>query len=399
MASSNKLSVPGFLVGGLRGKKYGLALVFSKESATSSLMVTTNKIRAAPVELSLEHSKDNSSKGVVITSGNANAFTGERGKRDALRICELTAETLGINKREVIVNSTGIIGQWLEMDEIESLIRDVSGDIRNDDEGISKAADAMMTTDAFSKISTKNIEVDGRNVKITGIAKGAGMIAPKLGHATMISVILTDAYIPRDEIDGILKEAVDKSFNMLVVDGDTSTNDMVVLLANGKAGNKEGGKGLQLGVNEVCTDLAKMIAKDGEGATKFFQVKIEGAKSIEDAKKAARAVAGSTLVKTALFGENPNWGRVIAAVGYSGAEFSSSKLSLKVGSEGEETVLVRDGFGVALKGTDEIKRAGKILKSTEINFKVDLGVGKFSAMAFGCDLGYNYVKVNAEYTS
>jgi glutamate N-acetyltransferase/amino-acid N-acetyltransferase len=399
MAVSNKLSVPGFLVGGGRGKKYGVAIAFTKESATCSLMVTTNKIRAAPVELSVENSKDNSSRGVVITSGNANAFTGERGKKDADRICELTADVLGTEKKEFIVNSTGIIGQWLEMNEIESLIREVSGDIQSNDEGITRAANAIMTTDAFNKISTRNVEIDGRNVKVTGIAKGAGMIAPNLSHATMISVILTDAYIPRDEADGVLKKAVDKSFNMLVVDGDTSTNDMVILLANGKAGNKGVGKGLQQGVNDVCTDMAKMIAKDGEGATKFLRVEIEGARSHEDAKLAARAVAGSTLVKTALFGENPNWGRVIAAIGYSGAEFNHSKLALKVGDGDEETVLVKDGLGVALKGTDEIKKAGEILKSDEVNFKVDLGVGVFSAVAFGCDLGYNYVKVNAEYTS
>jgi glutamate N-acetyltransferase/amino-acid N-acetyltransferase len=399
MVGSNEFSVPGFKVGGKRGKKYGVAIAVSEEKATCSLMVTSNKIKAAPLELSIEHAKDNIAQGVVITSGNANAFTGERGTRDANRICGLVSDDFGLDKKDVVVNSTGIIGQWLEMDEIEKLVEEVAMSLNGDDSRMSDAADAMRTTDSFKKTSSKTIEVDGQAVRLTGIAKGAGMIAPQLAHATMIAVILTDAVIPKEKIDSMLKEAVDQSFNMIIVDGDTSTNDMVVLLANGKAKNNRVEESLQAALNEVCLELAKLIVKDGEGATKFFTMEIRGAGTMEDAKVAARVVAGSTLVKTALFGENPNWGRIIAAIGYSGAKFDQTRLSLSVRNESIEAVLVKDGGGIALKGTEEVKRAKEILKSREVTFTADLGLGEFSATAFGCDLGHNYVKINAEFTT
>lgn len=396
---TNEVSVPGFRVGGKRGKKHGLAIAASDASVNCSVMATSNKIRAAPVELSLKHAKDNVAQGVVISSGNANAFTGEQGERDARRMCELASESLGFDVENVIVNSTGIIGQNLEMSEIEELIGVVAEELQSDDSGITGAADAMRTTDSFEKISSRNVNVDGSELRITGFAKGAGMIAPDLLHATMISVILTNAHIPRDRIDDVLREAVDLSFNAINVDGDVSTNDMVVLLANGTAGNQDDGSDFQEVLNDVCLDLAKLIVKDGEGATKLFEVEIRGVKSLDDAKLAAKSVVRSTLVKTALFGENPNWGRVIAAIGYSGADFDKARLSLRLANESREVVLVEGGVGVALKGTEEIKLAGEILKSDEVKFIADLGVGDKSATAFGCDLGYNYVKVNAEYTT
>ncbi len=396
---TSEVSVPGFRVGGKRGKKYGLAIAASDATANCSVMATSNKIRAAPVELSLKHAKDNVARCVVISSGNANAFTGKQGKLDAQRMCDLASEPLGFGSEKVIVNSTGIIGQNLEMSEIESLISEVAKDLQTDDSGITDAADAMRTTDSFEKISSRNVEVDGSEVRITGFAKGAGMIAPDLLHATMIAVILTDAYIARDRIDDVLSDAVDLSFNMINVDGDVSTNDMVVLLANGAPGSREVGGSFQKALNDVCLDLAKMIVKDGEGATKLFEVEICGAESLDDAKRTAKSVVRSTLVKTALFGENPNWGRVIAAIGYSGADFDRSRLSLWLRNDRDEVVLVENGKGVALKGTEEIKRAGEILKSEEVRFIADLGLGDFTATAFGCDLGYNYVKVNAEYTT
>ncbi|MFQ5800417.1 MAG: bifunctional ornithine acetyltransferase/N-acetylglutamate synthase, partial [Candidatus Hydrothermarchaeales archaeon] len=296
-------------------------------------------------------------------------------------------------------NSTGIIGQRLDMDNIEGVIREAVKDMRSDETGILSASKAIMTTDSFSKIASRTVKAAGKEVKVTGFAKGAGMIAPDLVHATMIAVIITNAYIPKDRIDGMLKEAVDRSFNLVVVDGDTSTNDMVVLLANGKAGNVGIDKSLQEALNQVCMDLARMIVKDGEGATKLFEVEIEGAKSEEDAKKAAKAVAGSILVKTAVFGENPNWGRIIAAIGYSGAEFNKERLSLLVKNDRDKAILVKEGKGIALNETEELKKAGEILKGEEFTFTADLGVGGFSAVALGCDIGYNYVKINAEYTT
>jgi glutamate N-acetyltransferase/amino-acid N-acetyltransferase len=396
---SRDVSVPGFRVGGKCGGKYGLAVVVSESLANCSVMATSNKIRAAPVELSLKHAKDNVAQGVVISSGNANAFTGKQGERDARRMCELASKSLGVDAKNVIVNSTGIIGQNLEMSEIEKLIEGVAEDLKSDDSGIIDASDAMRTTDSFEKISSRHVVDDGSEVRITGFAKGAGMIAPSLLHATMIAVIITNQYIPKEKIDDALREAVNLSFNMINVDGDMSTNDMVVLLANGVTGDREAGGSFQAALNDVCFDLAKMIVKDGEGATKLFEVEIRGAESLDDARRAAKSVVRSTLVKTALFGENPNWGRVIAAIGYSGADFEKSRLSLRLRNERKEVVLVENGEGIALKGTEEIKRAGEILKSEEVRFIADLGLGDFSATALGCDLGYNYVKVNAEYTS
>jgi len=396
---TGEIIVPGFQVGGVRGKNYGLAIVRSNAPANSSVVVTSNKIRAAPVELSIEHAKDHVSQGVVISSGNANAFTGAQGEHDAQRMCERASEKLGIGLDDVIVNSTGIIGQNLEMSEIDGLIDVVAGSLRSDEAGIISAADAMRTTDSFSKIVSRDVVVDGQQARITGFAKGAGMIAPDLLHATMIAVILTDAHVPRDVIDSALGDAVDLSFNMINVDGDVSTNDMVILFANGEACNEKVDSSFQTALNEVCLDLAKLIVKDGEGATKLFEIEIQGAKSLEDARRAAKSVVRSTLVKTALFGENPNWGRVVAAIGYSGADFDKTRLSLQLANESDEVLLVHGGVGVALKGTAEIKLAGKILKSDEVRFTAHLGVGDFSATAIGCDLGYNYVKVNAEYTT
>jgi glutamate N-acetyltransferase/amino-acid N-acetyltransferase len=399
MSSSSELSVRGFRIGGKKGGKYGVSIILSVDKASCSVMVTSNKIKAAPVELSMKHVKDNLAQGVVITSGNANAFTGEQGEKDANRICEILSNKYQIEKKDVIVNSTGIIGQKLDMNEIEAMIKEVGSNLKTDDSGITDAANAMRTTDSFEKISSRNLDIGGKKFQITGFAKGAGMIAPDLLHATMIAVILIDAYIPFDKIDEALKKAVEKSFNMINVDGDRSTNDMVILLANGKGSEIQIPPTLQTGLEEVCLDLAKKIVKDGEGATKFFEVEVNGAQSNDDARRAAKAISRSTLVKTAIFGENPNWGRVIAAIGYSGAEFNTSKLSLTLRNEVNEALLVKDGEGVALKGSEEIKLAGEILKGKEVTFKADLGVGDYSAVAFGCDLGYNYVKVNAEYTT
>jgi glutamate N-acetyltransferase/amino-acid N-acetyltransferase len=398
MADSKILSVPGFRAGGKRGKKYGVALIVPEQKSVCSVMVTSNKIKAAPVQLSLDHAQKGKASAVVITSGNANAFTGERGKKDAQRICEIVSREFNLDVKEVLVNSTGIIGQPLDMGEIEDLIEDAAHDMKNDKIGFMMAAKSMMTTDSFQKISSRRFLLDGKTLTVTGIAKGAGMIAPDLMHATMIAVISTDAVIPGEKIDAVLREAVEKSFNMIVVDGDTSTNDMV-LIANGKANNSFREPEIQKALDEVCLDLAKMIVRDGEGATKFFSARIKGARSLEEARIAARTVAGSTLVKTALFGENPNWGRVIAAVGYSGADFKIERLSLKMGNDKDEVVIVKNGSGVALKGSAEIERAGEILKEKEVTYTIDLGVGDFEATAFGCDLGYSYVKVNAEYTS
>ncbi len=395
---SEKLSIPGFKAGGKRGR-YGLAIVVSEKKAACSVMATSNKIRAAPVDLTMDHVKDKTARAVVISSGNANAFTGNKGLKDAEEMALAVSRTLGINKEDVLVNSTGIIGQRLDIEAIRSLIADTAEELQEGDSGIETAARAIMTTDAFQKISSRSGGKDGASFRVTGFAKGAGMIAPDLMHATMIAVILTDAHIPREKIDGVLGEAVDNSFNMINVDGDMSTNDMVILMANGSSDREFSESSIQKAVDDVCMDLARMIVKDGEGAKKLFEVKIEGAASEEDAKKAAMAVSRSLLVKTAVFGENPNWGRVIAAVGYSGAAFKRQKLGLRLRGAEDEVVLVKDGEGVALKGSEELNIAAEILKESEFRFTISLGVGTSTATALGCDLGHNYVKTNAEYTT
>jgi len=397
MPGKASVSVPGFRASGVRGRRYGLALVSSDARACCSLMVTSNRIRAAPVELSLEHARDGAAQAIVVSSGNANAFTGARGTRDAARMAELAARELGVRKEDVIVNSTGIIGRFLEMEEIEELISRAVSSLSYGDEGFASAAEAMRTTDAFPKIASRVFESGEGEVRVTGIAKGAGMIAPQLVHGTMIALLLTNASVGSEAARAVLREAVEESFNMVVVDGDMSTNDMVVLLANGRVECDVGLLGRA--VREVCLELARMMARDGEGAGKLFSVQVSGAASLEDARRVARAVAGSTLVKTAVFGESPNWGRVVAAVGYSGAEFDVDALEIRLRCGSELARLVSKGRGVAVEGSEELRKAAEILKNREFSFEIDLGAGGFGATAFGCDLGHRYVKLNAEYTS
>jgi len=399
MADITDLDVKGFSSNGCRDEKYGLALIVADEPVACSVMVTSNKIRAAPLDISVENSRERKARALVVSSGNANAFTGIKGLKDATRMTEVVADYIGCDSSEVLVNSTGIIGQNLDMECIEGLIKSTFEGIDSSSNGLFNASEAMKTTDAFNKISSKDVSVDNKKVRITGVAKGAGMISPDLMHATMIAVILTDAHVPTEMIDTVLKEAVKNSFNMINVDGDVSTNDMVVLLSSGKANNQAVDEAFQEALNNVCIDLAKMIVKDGEGAGKFMEVFVKGAGSESDARKTAKAVVNSTLVKTALFGENPNWGRVIAAVGYSGADFDKERLSLAVKNSSLEAVLVNRGVGVALKKSNEIQTARKIFEGEELTFIIDLGIGKHSATAYGCDLGPNYVKVNAEYTT
>lgn len=396
MEKINKgVCVQGFKAGGWRRGKYGVAIILSEVQANCALAITSNRVKAAPLLISRDHAQRGKVRGIVANSGNANAYTGEEGLRDAEKMCSLAAGNLGLKTEDLLVASTGIIGRRLDMKIIEEGIKAVSMELNSSKEASQEAAKALMTTDRHPKmISVKTVLREGTSVEIGAIAKGAGMIAPQL-HATMLCFITTNAYIPEEKIKPALMEAVEQSFNLTVIDGDTSTNDFVALLANGLAGNEDIDENFQEALNFITMEIAKMIAKDGEGATKFIEVTVGNAASAEDAKRAARAVVGSNLVKSAIFGGDPNWGRIIAALGYSGAEFDPGKVTLDING----VRLIEEGNILAFEGTTELKKAREVLQDREINITINLRAGNASATAFGCDLSPEYVRINAEYTT
>jgi glutamate N-acetyltransferase/amino-acid N-acetyltransferase len=373
--------------------KCDLSLIFSQYPASAAGVFTLNKVKAAPLLLTMSNLESGMAQAVVVNSGNANSCNGQQGMTDARRMAELTGELLGIDPDLVVVSSTGVIGQPLPMDKIEQGIQMASSALsENKDEGTA-AAEGIMTTDTILKETAVRINVGGKPVTIGAMAKGSGMIHPNM--ATMLCFITTDASVPAACLKDMLRKAVDKSFNMVTVDGDTSTNDMVVILANGAAGSETLDSGhpdlpvFQSALNHICIKLAKMIAGDGEGATKTIEVQVKGACSQADARKAASAIAGSNLVKTAVFGEDANWGRIITALGYSGAKFNPDVVDIFLG----HVQVAQDGVGLAF---DEIA-AQEILQGTETVITVDLKNGEASATAWGCDLTYDYIRINASY--
>ncbi|MDI6902706.1 MAG: bifunctional ornithine acetyltransferase/N-acetylglutamate synthase [Methanocellales archaeon] len=382
LLSGGVCAVSGVRAYGIKEGKKGLAIIVGEGNAAG--VFTKNKIKAAPVLITSQHLKSGFMNAIIAYSGSANAFTGGKGLRDAEKMTQLVADAFGIDPKSVGVASTGIIGRPVDMDWIKNRIGKVVDNLRSDPSGSMAAAMAIMTTDTVPKQIA--IEID--DVRIGGIAKGSGMIAPDM--ATMLSFIYTDALLPTESLHKCLRKSVNKSFNMLVIDGDTSTNDMALLTATGDSKISE--ERFQEGLDFVCMELAKMIARDGEGATKLITIKVTGAKSAEDAKKAARAIARSPLVKAAVFGEDPNWGRIIAAMGNSSADLDPDKITLAF-SDGTNTVtLVRDGNIL-----DHSKEAKKIMSSDELIITADLGLGEHEATAWGCDLTYDYVRINAKY--
>lgn len=339
--------------------------------------------------------QDRASKGsaqaLVANSGCANACTSEQGLADAEQMASLTAAKLNIAPRDVLVASTGVIGNHLPMDRIERGIERI--ELSTD--GGHNFAQAIMTTDTVSKEIAVEFEIDGHQVAIGGVAKGAGMIHPNM--ATMLCFVTTDAAVDTVFLQEALRNAVNMSFNMITVDGDTSTNDTVMILANGLAGNSAlhndhaDASVFQNALNEVCVYLAKCIARDGEGSTKLIEVTVEGALSIEEARKAARTIVGSPLVKTAVYGSDPNWGRVVAAAGRSGAEVVESKIDL-----------LMDGLCLMQAGRplpfDAVK-ASEMMKGDEVHFKLCFNLGEGSAVAWGCDFTEEYIALNGDYTT
>ncbi len=371
--------------------KKDLALNYSEAPASSAALFTTNQIKAAPLKVSAEHIKDGKTQAIIINSGIANTATGKKGLEDAEEMAGITAEELSIKKENVLVASTGTIGTFLPMNKIAEGIKEAKEKLS--EEGGREAAQAIMTTDTFPKEVAVELELGNKKVIIGGMAKGAGMISPHL--ATMLSFITTDVVISGELLKKTLKSSIAKSFNMITVDGEESTNDMVVILANGLAGNEEiteddeDFKKFSFGLDEVTLKLAKMIVKDGEGAAKFIEVEVKNALKFEDAKRIAFSTANSLLVKTAIFGEDANWGRIMAAIGNSGVKIEEDKIDIYLGN----LKLASKGCGV--KFSEE--EAKKILKKKEIKIIVDLNLGEKSAKVWTCDLTPEYVKINAHY--
>jgi len=373
---------------GIKGSKPDLALIVLPRPVPAAAVFTRNRIQAAPVQLCRQRLRQGLLQAVVVNSGNANACTGRQGLADAAGTAEAAAQVLGIKTEYVWVASTGVIGVPLPMEKIRAGIPRLAAALSP--EGGRAAATAIMTTDTFPKEAAVRLEVGGRQVTIGGMAKGAGMIRPQL--ATMLAFLATDAPLGRERLQVLLSRAVEDSFNMVIVDGDTSTNDMVVLAATG--GEAAWGAAEEAvfaeGLLAVCRQLARLIAKDGEGASRLLEVRVSGARNKPEARRVALAVAGSNLVKAALYGGQLNWGRIAAAVGYSGAEVMLERLEVRIG----EVVLVRDGYVVA----EAAEAAAENWARPEVVVRINLGLGDGEALAWGCDLSPEYVKINADYS-
>jgi glutamate N-acetyltransferase/amino-acid N-acetyltransferase len=396
----------GFFAKGIRcgikkgSSKKDLALFYSQVPAKAEGMFTNNLVKAAPVLVSAEKLRKNKSaiRAVVANSGCANACTGRRGINDSKIECEAVAKELNIDAEQVLVASTGVIGAYLPLKTIEQGIEKLSAEVRLESDENS-AAEAIMTTDTVPKTAKRKIKISGKEVSIWGCAKGSGMIGidMSLPHATMLSFILTDASIAQNALRSSFENAVNKSFNCVTVDGDTSTNDTSIILANSEAKNKvinTGTKDYKLfsaALAAVCLELAKMLAKDGEGATKLVEIKVSGAKAEIDAKKIAYTIANSPLVKTAVFGCDANWGRILAATGRAGIKIDPLKVDIYFG----KLRLVKNG---APAGYSE-KLAKNILSKKEVVISINLNSGKRSASYYTCDLSFDYIKINASYRS
>ena len=395
-------AVEGVRAAGTREGKYGLTVIESKGSNASAVF-TSNNVVAAPVIHTKEMIKGGKVSLVVANSGNANCFTGEDGIADCDKTIEFASGLTDIPSDEIATASTGVIGRKMPMDIILPLVEESISKLDNSIESSTDAAKSLMTTDTYHKEFAVETTVNGEKVRIGGITKGVGMIAPNMG--TMLCFLATDAVISSEMINKALKSAVNKSFNMIVVDGDESTNDIAILMANGKSGvevaeNDIINEDFQKALDFLCISLAKMMARDGEGATKFIECKVQGAASEEDAILASKSVISSSLVKSAIFGGDPNWGRIVAAVGYSGCKMDQNMISVSVSDDnGNESILVDQGKILAFEGTENLNDAEKIMQEKTVNILVDLYQGDYVATAWGCDLTYDYVKINAEYTT
>ena len=393
--------VKGFKAAGITAglKKSGkkdLALIYSEYKAVSAAVFTKNLVKAAPILVDMENIKSENTQAIIVNSGNANACTGEDGYKNAKKMTEIIAEKLNLHPTEVLVESTGIIGVQMDMEKVASGLEKIVPELS--EEGGHNAGEAIMTTDTFPKNLAVKIEIGGKEVTIAGIAKGSGMMHPDM--ATMLAFLVTDISIDKKLLQKVFSKSTDDSYNMVSVDGDTSTNDMAGILANGAAGNtkitdenSEEFKIFKEALNFVNKELAKSIAKDGEGATKLIEVTTKNARTMEDAKKVSKSVITSSLFKAAVFGSDANWGRILCAVGYSGAELIVDKIEIFIKGEDKIIQVAKNGMGIDF-GEEEVE---KILKEEKVGVIVNLNDGNYDATAWGCDLTYDYVKINADY--
>ena len=386
----------GFKAAGVKAgiKKSGnldLALIYTEKEAAVAGVFTKNAVAAAPVIVDKEHIKDGKAHAIVANAGCANACTGETGLKNAQEMAKLAAAELGCDPYDVLVGSTGIIGVNLPMDKMAAGIKAAAAELS--EEGSVNAGNAIITTDTYSKACSFAVEIGGKEVRFGAIAKGSGMIQPNM--ATMLCYISTDANIGAPLLQKTLSDIVEVTFNMISVDGDMSTNDTVLVLANGEAGNAEIQEGTEAyskfydALKTICQELSKRIAADGEGATKFLTINVNGTKTFEDAKTVAMSIAKSPLVKTAFFGEDPNWGRVICAVGYAGVPMVPEKTVIKFG----DIPVYANGLGADF----DAEKLSQVMAEHDIVIDVEMGMGDASATVWSCDFSYEYVKINGEY--
>ncbi len=376
---------------GIRKKRPDLGLIVAPDGANAAAVFTQNKFQAAPVVLSKASLKKSGGrvKAVVVNAGCANAVTGKEGLDAAKRVRTRASELLRCNEDEIFLASTGVIGVVLPDKKVRDFLPDAVN--RLSVGGIDALSHAILTTDVGPKVAQASFTLGGKRGRLVGVAKGAGMIHPNM--ATMLAFVMTDANVSASALSKMLKTSVDQSFNSISVDGDTSTNDTVLVMASGKLGNSEKDDlaDFQRALDAICRELAWMIVRDGEGAIRVMELEVTGAKTDRDAKLAAHAIATSPLVKTALHGGDPNWGRILAAVGRSGARFSLKKISLHAGS----IALVQNGTSASYREKD----AAKVFARERVPLRVDLGSGNARAVVLSCDFGHDYVSLNADYRS
>ena len=369
-----------------RPERLDVALIVSERPCAAAAVFTTNQVIAAPCVVSRRHVERGPLRAIVVNSGNANACTGEQGERDAIAMAEAAAAVLSCSPYEVAVASTGVIGFKLPVERIAAVLPGIV----LAESGWDDTSRAIMTTDTRPKVTERELNLTAGTVRIGGVAKGAGMIHPNM--ATLLAFVTTDAAVDPGDLRRIVSRAADTTFNAISVDGDTSTNDTLLVLANGASGVTPKGADLaafEEGVRAVCADLARMIVADGEGATKVFEVRVRGAASAADARLAARTITNSNLVRTAIHGGDPNWGRVLAAAGRSGARVDDRKASVRIG----DLFVYRSGAPLVVADAD----VRALFAADAIEIEVTLGLGDGEATAWGCDMSAEYVRINAEY--
>jgi glutamate N-acetyltransferase/amino-acid N-acetyltransferase len=370
-----------------------LTVVASDTPCDAGGVFTTNRVKSASVVIDQLHLKNNRLQAMVVCSGNANACTGAQGFRDALQMAKLTSDRLDLEPSQVLVGTTGVIGRYLPMEAVKKGIWAACRSLSTD--AGEAAARAIMTTDTVPKTHAVEFDLGGVPVRVGGMAKGSGMIHPNM--ATMLSFVTTDAVVAPGWVGSIVKQVADRSFNQVTVDGDSSTNDTFLILANGAAGNPEVVEGtpeaaaLEAAILGVARELARSIARDGEGATKLITVRVSGAPDDQQARLAARSVASSNLVKAAIHGGDPNWGRIVCALGYSGSDLAIDRLRVDIAG----LTVFAAGAGLEV----DLNAVRQAFEQSEIEIRAELGLGPGAAEAFGCDLSAEYVRINADYTT